>query len=382
MTRQTKTTEPAPAKNAVSTDIADRLRNFPLRGFPHIASCCPRSVLTSSNVYFFLSQYEQQYEQIKTVFSSYELSCVDDCLGRLIPDFLPDTLWEQIDALWSDKERDWDKATTELLGLDYLHSRNVLESIGWPRGGTPPFDARVSLPSTSRNEHYILVDIKTASGRGSVLVRDKLQKVAEEWATSKGLGNPVIEERGGGNLTLDSVGGQLFDKRQLHGIVSSFRAQLEGYSQFPRERILVIAQGCSFRINVRPYAEITYHGSVPWVDAMTSSIAQRILKHAKDKSQHAQKERISCILLYVLPDGKETSDINDDILCRAMEIADEFANKDADKYSEWLGIAFLDWNRTFKARGYFRNGARWPKGLSSSSVCLALGLTEWTHERS
>jgi len=300
---------------------------------------------------------------------------VEQCLARLIPDFTASGLREQIDSLWSN-EHGWDKATTELLGLDYLHRCNTLDTIGWPKGrsSTPPFDARISLPSTISRKHHILIDFKSASAfrSGRNLVYERVLKAANNWAAERGLCKPGVEVEWQGNSTARSVG------NQLRKIEESFVLEIAKCTHFPSNTIKIKIRGCSFEITVKPHTGRECHGGVSGVDAMASSIKEQILEDVTGKNPHAQKENSGFILFYVRPDFQGGADLTEHVLFRAAEIADKEMISDGKiGTDEWLGVAFLDWTGIFKAVSYFRDRVEWPRGLSPLVVRRALRITEW-----
>ncbi len=284
-------------------------------------------------------------------------------LRNLLTGFSYKELEEQVNALFAEKNDEWNKAETELLGLAHFHRYNCLVQIGWPSdyGGSPPFDGALKIKN-----YNIPFDIKSACNGGLSLVHQTLRHEAQKWAAPAKVD---VEIKAGGKITRKDVA---CHKNKL---ASDFVKKLAGEPPWNGKiipEIKLVVENTSFRVTVRPENMITVNRSFACTVDRPKSILKTILDHVSKKKDQCEKNHCpGFLLVYVRPPMCGTADMNPSAFQESFRLLlnQETAKKDRDC---WLGAAMIDWtaSRSGKAKTHLvmNSIASWPNGLTKEHI--------------
>jgi hypothetical protein len=299
---------------------------------------------------------------VETLFEAalYQLDDVERSLRIMEPRWGLQALVEQTSKLFSNRWGDWDCARTELLALSTIESDGSLDGLGWPPGygGNAPFDG--VLRDTAGTSALISFDVKSAQGSGLLLIQERLEPVAQAWATQSQLGGvQLVIDHHGATLTQQSI------QRDIGRLLAEFRAALAaGQAVLPITVTLTTTAGTRIGILVEASSGAVVHAGVGSVAARVSSIRSVMQGHLNAKTPIASQHARPYVLVYVRPFGAGGSDLRPD---ETLAAARELDTAGAPQW--WLGTLFLDWSRgTLERRGLFRTVANYPAGSSSATV--------------
>ena len=299
----------------------------------------------------------------------YGVAVVEGALASLLSRFLLTELQEQVDALFAD-DHEWDKATSELLGLSHFHRLGLLRQTGWPSGGgkTPPFDGVVEVAG-----HRVPFDVKSASGTGVNWLDEALSPAVHAWAAARGAPSVEVVFRWDGPITKQAIA-----KHRI-ALLEQLNKQLRLLRTTPAKASLRAGK-TTIEVTIRHRTGGRVHGGVVFVEPHADSILETLGTHARDKGKQAAKHgEVPFFLAYVRPPGRGGSDIAGYAMATALRALNLAATGPAADL--WLGTLSLDWTPRCGdpviSEGLIRPDAQWPKGLDSDLFARALGVAPW-----
>jgi hypothetical protein len=224
---------------------------------------------------------------------------VADALGRLLTRFTTEALDEQISAIFGDID-DWDKAATELLGLDLINSAGVLNAVGWPPvGKTPPFEAQLKVGTA-----LFPLDIKSGTGSGLHILTSALRPIAQSWAATAHLGNVDLEIRFTSPITQQAVA------RHKETAKNRLRSALNNVTQLPFQTELTLNTFLTAKL--KPSSDVHARQS-SWLNTLLQPIVD----------DWAASSGLNAVLVLAKSDTKNSDDYHAfaDILKRELKKA-------------------------------------------------------------
>lgn len=281
-------------------------------------------------------------------------------------------LKEQINNLFSPKqsEREWEKATTELIGYMKLNQLGILAEIGYPKKENAHFEGRI-CDKTGKSE-FILFDIKPAAYGGMALLERKLGDLVQKWALKNGLPKVTVVPNYTGPVTRESVGDKLGD------VTKYLQKCLNGMTSIPYKPISIKIGNSNIELTIQEDTGVRVYGGMAYAHELHHSIKKQINKHIEEKGSLAVEENTPYILIYVRPKNCGGSDIQRHNLFSVVSaLYHELRSMHEKWFQLWLGVVLFDWTSDPKVvcrEGIFFEDADWPSGSTHETVARSLDI--------
>lgn len=289
---------------------------------------------------------------------------VERCLDYLWERGLSeDDLAEQIEALFTKNEVDWNRARTELLAYCFLEKKDCLAQVGHlGQPGHFRFDGLLFVSQNKKSK--IAFDVKPAYGSGLQLLRQLLYDELVEWASANSIiPRPDIEINFQDIITQETV-----RKASDEGFLADFRSMLDGYSSIPTEPIRLRLSNGHVDIDVCRHTEATVDVGVTGVERKNKKVARTLAKHVETKARNQEP----FVIIYINPFGYGGSDVNSESFASLMK---HTRGHEIAGVEWWLGSILVTFSANIGTSTFFeRINANWPAGSSGRTLASSLQI--------